>query len=397
MDLKAKDIIQRARVRMYSTQPFYAFLACGLKLREVPDIPTMATDGEHLFYNPEYVKSLDKTAQTEHLWHESDHVFKKHPLRMAEVCGCLSKHTSNGVEPHTCYWKIAQVAADYAVNPYGKDAGMTLDNAIFPDQEHWHDSFEGHFKRLKESAKTCKIPATAGCSGCQPPKGKGGQPLTQSEKDALDRKLTQRIIQAANVARQMGKLPADVERYLDGMLQPIISWKEVLRRFINQISKDDYRMLPPNRRFIWQGMYLPSLRSETVGQVLVICDGSGSTMNEFPQFVRETSSIICDVKPEWTHFMVWDTRCSWYKAFEHYSEEDERSIAAMGQYMGAGGGSVFTDCFDWFNRETGIRPAVAVVLTDGYIGWPVDPGFPVLWAINTDQNAPWGEQTKIEV
>ncbi len=398
---KAKDDIHRARTRLLSSHPFYGYIACRLKLREVNELPaSFATDGEHLFYNPALMKDLSKPKLVGRIAHESEHVYLNHPARMASLIGCWSKHPNGQggeLEPHECYLQIAQVSADYAINPHLKDGGFDIDDGIFPEQQYWKDSLEQHYKRVKKSAKKVSMPIGGGCAGCQAPKGKDGKPLSQSEMAKRASDLQQTIINAANFAKLAGKLPADIERMLESIRAPKVAWFDVLRRFMQATTKNDYRMLPPNRRYIHQGLYLPSLRSESVSDVLLIVDGSGSTHDVFPQFISEFASILLDVRPENLHIMVWDTRCTWQRVFDNFNDETATSLAAMQSEMGAGGGSVFTECFDYFAKETGVTPAVAIVLTDMEIYWPSDPGYPVLWVATTDNPAPFGETVRMEV
>jgi len=394
----AVEAIRRGRVRLLSSHPFYGHLACRFKLREwaedtINGVPmTMATDGEHLFYSPEFVLSLSKTQIVAALAHETTHVYLKHPLRMLDVMNDPEKD-----------WPYAAYAADLAINPRLKDAGFDIPpNGAYPDKQYWDDAFEVHYKRLKKEAKQQKQPKCGkcggGCAGVQPPKGKGKGNLSAAERAKMEADIQEAVMSAANFARAAGKLPADIERMIADLRAPKISWKDVLRRFMTATTKNDYRMMPPNRRYIHQGIYLPSLRSDAVEDVLLIIDGSGSTYNVFPQFISEFASVLLDVRPERLHVMVWDTRCTWHREFDGYSDESQKSLAELQPEMGAGGGTVFTECFDWFAKETGITPQVGIVLTDMELfgEWPADPSYPVLWVASTDIVGPYGETVKIE-
>ena len=69
------------------------------------------------------------------------------------------------------------------------------------------------------------------------------------------------IIQSAQYAKKHGKLPAELERYIQELLNPVLPWKEILARFVDQVSRNDYSWTRPNARYMAQGFYLPALQT----------------------------------------------------------------------------------------------------------------------------------------
>src|SRR5208282_5738727 len=64
---------------------------------------------------------------------------------------------------------------------------------------------------------------------------------------------------------------------------------------LSPAAKSDYAWTPPNRRHIARGLYLPSLRSETLGPVVVGVDTSGSIDDAtLAAFAAEISAILED-------------------------------------------------------------------------------------------------------
>ena len=51
--------IARQRTELILTQPFFGALALRLVVAERDDLPTMATDGVHLFYNRAFVDGMN--------------------------------------------------------------------------------------------------------------------------------------------------------------------------------------------------------------------------------------------------------------------------------------------------------------------------------------------------
>src|ERR1700722_19689979 len=55
-----------------------------------------------------------------------------------------------------------------------------------------------------------------------------------------------------------------------------VDWRELLRRAWSETIPSDYSWMPPNRRHIWAGLYLPGIRSEGAGEIAIAVDCSGS-------------------------------------------------------------------------------------------------------------------------
>ena len=73
--------IKRARSALIVSQPFWGCLSAALRLVERPDVETMATDGESLFFNPSFTLSLPQRELIGVLAHEVEHVARLHCLR----------------------------------------------------------------------------------------------------------------------------------------------------------------------------------------------------------------------------------------------------------------------------------------------------------------------------
>ena len=74
------------------------------------------------------------------------------------------------------------------------------------------------------------------------------------------------VEQAENVAKLAGKLPAGVTRSLEQSEAAGVDWRELLRRAWSETIPSDYSWMPPNRRHIWAGLYLPVLGLKAQGR-----------------------------------------------------------------------------------------------------------------------------------
>jgi len=165
-----------------------------------------------------------------------------------------------------------------------------------------------------------------------------------------------------------------------------VDWREVLQRFVEKCKDDTRSWARPNRRFLPQGMYLPSTSGEAMGELVVAVDCSGSISDdEISQFAAEVLTIKEDSNPSTIHVIYFDHEVSHYKKF---TRDDELHIEPHG-----GGGTAFSPVFDYIN-EHNIEPVACVFLTDLWCSdFGDEPPFPTLW-VTTEKdstNAPFGE------
>lgn len=211
----------------------------------------------------------------------------------------------------------------------------------------------------------------------------GAEDMTPQEKKELERAIDEAIRQGALIAGKMGSGGA---RLLDDVLQSKIDWREALREFVSTTcSGNDYSTWRrPNRRFISSNIYLPSGITETVGELVIAIDTSGSIGGrELSQFLGEVAAIAKAVRPQAVRLMYWDTSVC---AVEYYMQDQLDDIVKSTKP--AGGGGTMVECVPEYLREKQIKPQAVIVLTDGYLGgsWGTWHA-PVLWCVLDNKSA----------
>ena len=93
----AEDKISFAKARLTQIEPFFAMLLFYLPTYPCYFIPTMATDGISLLYNPEFVsQTILRKDVLFVLLHEIEHIFLKHnirgPIRSVDVKAIFEHH-----------------------------------------------------------------------------------------------------------------------------------------------------------------------------------------------------------------------------------------------------------------------------------------------------------------
>lgn len=95
--------------KMLVKYPFFGSVVASVGYKENKDIPTAGTDGETIYYNPEYLESLSVEEQTFVFAHEVCHIAFNHILR------------SEGKDPEL--WNIA---TDGVINQFLKRDGLKM-------------------------------------------------------------------------------------------------------------------------------------------------------------------------------------------------------------------------------------------------------------------------------
>ncbi|HZD47702.1 MAG TPA: VWA-like domain-containing protein, partial [Silvibacterium sp.] len=382
--------MQKARTTLLLDHPFFGTLLFRLGARPLSSIKTMATDGVSLFFNPDFVDALNAAELAGVLAHEVMHPALQH-------------HTRRG-DRDAKRWNMA---CDYAIYPMLIDAGLTLPKDVLLDPRFRGMSAERIYNLIEEQenedgpcgeqesqsatadgapsdrqdeegADDTKAdgeptaPTTPGGFGqvLDAPEREDGEGESVAEQER-DWKIA--VEQAENVATLAGKLPAGVTRSLEQSEAAGVDWRELLRRAWSETIPADYSWMPPNRRYIWSGLYLPGIRSEGVGEIAIAVDCSGSVhARQLGLFEAEVRSILEGQRPRLVHVLYFDTDVH---RVETYYAGQPVTLAPVG-----GGGTSFAPCFEWLT-EHGVCPQTLVFLTDLCGTFPREaPSYPVLWA-----------------
>jgi predicted metal-dependent peptidase len=384
--------IQKARTTLLLDHPFFGSLLFRLKGRENRAIPTMATDGVSLYYNPAFVDTLNSATLAGVLAHEVMHPALQHHLRRS---GRDSRRWNE--------------ACDYAINPLLLDSGLTLPEGVLVDLRFRGMSAEQIYslrdaEAQPQSGGQSEPNADAGTGANNAPEKQGNPdspsaPVTESGVgQVLDAPLPDKqtpsveeqarewsvaVNQAVTLSKQAGKAPAGLARTLEGTAEAAVDWRELLRRLWSDTIPADSSWMRPNRRHIWAGLYLPGVVREGVGEIAIAVDCSGSVnARQLRLFEAEIRSILEGQRPQCVHVLYFDTEVH---KVNTYQAGEQVHLNPVG-----GGGTDFGPCFDWL-EDHGIQPQTLVFLTDLYGAFPDDaPAYPVLWASTGSRHAPFG-------
>jgi len=231
-------------------------------------------------------------------------------------------------------------------------------------------------------------------------KAEDGKALTESQKVAEEAQQKIRTTNAAQNAKKAGKLPGELREFLDELLEPKIDWREILARFIGDMSREDMTWRRPNPRYsAASGLYLPSLDGKSFGRVALAVDTSGSISSaEFTELVSEAMGCVDEYDesgtPKEIEVFYCDTKV-------HHRETLSPGDTPFQHAKGGGGGTKYSPVMHEVSMGNVEEDTQALVyMTDGYCSdFGTDPGIPVLWVLtqtNKTFNPPFGEVVKYE-
>lgn len=389
-----------ARATLLLDQPFFGVLALGLQLQEDPTCETAWTDGQSLGYSPAFVDTLSQDELTAVICHEVMHCACGHPWRR------------DNRDPEQ--WNVA---ADHAINPIIVDAKMKLPGCALLDvAQYGGRSAEWIYDRLPkpqpkpdQSGKQSNDPS-AGQNAPQsgqngPPsndpngqqgKSKGSDPSRMGEvRDApestdgpTEEDWKQQTRQATKAGR--GRMPGSLKEEINEVLRTKQDWRSLLRRYVQEVARNDYSWTRPNVRYIQGGLYLPALHSVQCGKLTIAVDTSGSIDTVLlGQFAGEIQAIADELQPSSIEVIYCDTKVH---RSETFAQGDVISMNAVGR-----GGTAFGPVFDHV-AESGEIPACLIYLTDLDGSMPdATPEYPVIWAVyGSSDIAPFGDTVRCD-
>jgi len=364
--------ISKAKTALILEHPFIGSVALNMPMSIDNSVPTAATNGKRVLFNEEFCNGLSDEELKFLVAHECMHPMLEHNFRRGER--------------NAYKWNQA---ADYVINKLLTDEGIgkmpeqgLLDDNIY---KQGGGTSDGIFNLLPDTPEDGQGNGGQGqpLDSCEDGQG---SPAEVSQQQA---EWKVKVAQAAQSAKMMGKMSAGLERLVDEILKPKVDWRDVLQRFVVKCRSDQRSWARPNRRFLSQGLYLPSVSGESLGEIAFAVDCSGSIgQDEINQFASEISTVWQDQRPTKVHVIYFDSEVSHYDEFE---QEDEPVVKPHG-----GGGTAFSPVFKYM-MEHGIEPVACIFLTDLCCDDFGDaPDYPVLWVSTHDDKAPFGEVVMME-
>lgn len=374
LDLSPRELTRlldkvKSKVFMGSNAAFLAPLMCSMNFIWTKSIPTAATNGLTLWWNPVWFTYLPAPTRETVLVHELWHPARLHMMRRGNRDPLI--------------WNYA---CDIRINNDLEKQGYKFDNTM-PWLDHQFDVSGNQPEEAIYEELIKKMPPQSGSWGDADGTG-DMEELTEAEQ----RTLIQNVVQAQQSAIKTGNagdIPGDFETILDQFLIPKVNWEEALMRFFTERFSYSYTWRRPNRR---HEIYLPSRKQDEDGMLthlMYFLDVSGSVTDE--QVIRFNSEVkyIKDVlRPKKLTLVQFDTRITQIDVFEENDSFDKLVVVGRG-------GTDLRPVREMILKE---KPSAAVVFSDLYCA-PMEPvDIPVIFVAvdNRQATVKFGELIHIE-
>lgn len=372
--------LQKAKVQLVVGHPFWAQIVFNRRIRIDDRVPTAyVTPKGAITVGTRFIMALNVQQLVFLLAHEAMHYAMLHFLRRA--------HRNPGK------WNIAGDAVINDLLQEGSvgefiDGGVNMPGSKDKTAEKVYDELPDS----DGSGEDGYAPGNGFQDLAPDDGGDDGSNMTESEKREIETQVRVELAQAAQIAKQQGKMPASLQRLVDSIINPITPWYQVLERFMTGFVASDYSWRRPRKNMSHLAYFPSSSKIPSMGPVVVAVDTSGSIGDrELSHFLGHINRIIETCNPEKLYVVPCDAQV--YKHTE-LTVDDLPITKEMAEDKGmaaGGGGTDFRPVFDWVN-EQGLEPDVLVYLTDMYGSFPESAQpFETVWlSISEVSEAPFG-------
>ena len=402
--------IVKARAKLMKGNIGMASMLLNLELVENPSIDTLATDGQKIFWNKDFVKSISEKELQAVLVHEACHVIWEHPVRMREqnknhvIWNYATDYVINGF----IHWDLGMrlpegglIASKY----YGWSAERVYAD-LLDDDEALQDTVDDVTSSLGSDDIDCgsteldELPLPVG--EIIAPTNESGKTLQDSELQDLTREIRNAVAKADKLEKAIGNDSGSAIRSRMEELEEFdINWKEQLNEILHSTIANEYTYARPNKNHIWRDIYLPSkVKSPHGGELAIAIDTSCSiNQKELNVFATEIIAMAESCGLEKIRVCYCDTivrknsNGEWWDVYE-LAEGEDVTLEARG-----GGGTEFNPPFNLFNEWSDEVENVQafIYFTDGYgkVDADVEPDVPVIWCVTDEseysKDLPFGE------
>ena len=372
--LSPEDRIKKAHIALmkHPETALYSGVMMLGKSEVVDDCPTAKTDGFNKYYGRKFIEGLTDLNLRALILHENLHValnhvgrfkkdYHKNPHNMNVCADYVVNDVINHLEdkalcelPEGCLfepkyhnWSVNEILRDMDKQDNSDDKSRNGRDNLQPLDEH---DFEG-----------------------------GGQEMTPQEQKEMTQKIENALKEGSILA---GKVGGKIPRVIDELFEPKIKWQDVMRDFISSTcnGNDEYTWRKFNKRMMANDLYLPSMENESVGELVIACDTSGSIgQKELTIFATELQSICNTITPDLIRLLWWDYEVCSEQIFRPDQYEDISKILKV-----EGGGGTRLSCVSEYIIKEQIKTDAIIVFTDGWVEQDIqwNMSTPTLYIVN---------------
>jgi len=374
MEVTEEMRLQKAHVQLmkHPETALYSGIILNGKSIISDETPTAYTDGWDKVYGREFVKGLTDEELRGLIMHENLHVALKHMSRFDNLFR---------QEP-----KLVNASADYVVN----DIIVNLEDKNhchlpkggLVDKKYHNWSLEEVYRDLKKQQnEDPDFEPSESMDEHGFGEGKSAD-MTPEKAKQMSQEIDQKLREGGVLA---GKLGGSMPKTLRDLIDGKVDWRTALREFVSAHTKggDEYTFRQYDKRRIMDDIYLPNTINESIDEVLIAWDTSGSIGDEAnAEFGGEIKSICELLNPEKVRILWWDTEVAGEQVFTKGNYEGMNKMLKP-----KGGGGTDPNCIPNYIQEKNLNASAIVVFTDGYfygdVTWNTD--IPTLWLVTENE------------
>ena len=385
--------ISQAKAKLLVDYPYFGTLASKLELVLNDDIEAFKSDGKKLQYSSAFLENAELGEIEFILANGAMHSALAHDMRKNNRSGWL--------------W---QMATDFAINdmlvenglvlPYGAQyrkrfQGMYAeeiyaelkDDMLRDDEDLEYEADNADDVEQKEVNSESSSESTQGSelNGLEESSLESLHQTKQQLQDEIlqEQLMAEEAISLLETEYKKGELPQEIDRFFKLDFVGKIDWRDELKSAIDRFHKDDYTLLPPNKKFLHMGIYLPSTISQTF-RLVVAVDSSGSIDDELlSQFLSEVNFLMSLVQNYQIELLVCDEQIRSHKTF--YSGD------SLECEISGSTGTDFRPVFEYVEKEFD-DVKLLLYFTDLDGKFPIqNPNYEVKWISPKEKEIPFGE------
>jgi predicted metal-dependent peptidase len=341
------------------------------KSEVVDNVPTACTNGKDKQYGRAFIDQLNRKQLRYLVLHENFHVALKHCVLPYYLE--VSKKAGH---------RITNIAMDHVINNMIEELDPSLNFVERPTDTLCCDAkYKGmsFIQVLRDLMQNPPPEEQNSIDEHQPYDGGGDGDGEGSPSDQLSKDVDEANRQGKILSDRMAGDSGGGRDILETAADRMTDWRDALREFIQTVCQgdDNSRFCPPNKRLLASGFVMPSHFNESVGELVIAGDTSGSMTSYYSLLFGELARICQTASPESVRVLWWDTAVRGEQVF---TSADYDNIAKLVKPKGGGGTTpqVVTE----YMAKHRIQPQAVIWLTDGYIGSDTPAtSAPSLWGV----------------
>jgi len=393
--------IQKAKAKLMLDHPYFGTLASALKLEKNNEILTFSSDGERMTYNSEYVEQLEIPEVEFMMANGAMHSVLKHQHRVSGrtnwlwqtatdyvVNGMLVK---NGMQPPVYANYESKFDGMYAEEVYEMlRTEMNSDEEYASEEQQTEQITEAEDVHAENLTMQRELTASDDTDNKEFQNSSDEKEKSNAipDKDTLNEEMKEQFEQIFQKLNRQGNLPADLKFVVPEYFSHKVDWRELLYGYIASYSKSTYSFVPPNMKYLYRGIYLPSLSSDLL-RIVIAIDTSGSIDESLlAEFLGEINSIMQSYPHYEIDVITADAKVQSHKVFLPGENLDYE--------ISGGGGTDFRPVFEYIESYIDY-PTLLLYFTDGMGTFPEqEASFDVLWVMPEEKEIPFGEVIVLE-